>query len=157
ALEARRGSLLLSEGRSADVRRGEVHENQGTHVSVRNQRAGHGGVLSHGAGPGARAGAERVAHARGWLCRQGGLVTDGARQIASGGEGAGVSFRTGQAINPVERGHIAFRTDDIEAFKRRLTEIGIANSDFGTWAMKGWEQNDPGGNIEEAPGAQLRG
>ena len=26
-----------------------------------------------------------------------------------------VAFRTGQAINPLERGHIAFRTDDIEA------------------------------------------
>ena len=52
----------------------------------------------------------------------------------------GVNFRTGQAINPVERGHIAFRTDDIDAFKRRLKEKGIPYSDFGTWAMKGWEQ-----------------
>jgi 4-hydroxyphenylpyruvate dioxygenase-like putative hemolysin len=36
----------------------------------------------------------------------------------------GVTFRTGQAINPVERGHIAFRTDDIEAVKNRLKDKG---------------------------------
>ena len=27
-----------------------------------------------------------------------------------------VAFRNGQVINPVERGHIAFRTDDLAAF-----------------------------------------
>jgi len=52
----------------------------------------------------------------------------------------------------VERGHIAFRTDDIAAFKHRLDEKGIAYSDYGAWAMKGWEQiffYDPDGNIVE--------
>ncbi|HJU30065.1 MAG TPA: VOC family protein [Hyphomicrobiaceae bacterium] len=47
---------------------------------------------------------------------------------------------------------INFRTDDIDAFKRRLKEKGIPYSDFGTWAMKGWEQiffYDPDGNIVE--------
>ena len=56
------------------------------------------------------------------------------------------------AINPVERGHIAFRTDDIEAFRRRLRERGIPFCDYGAWAMKGWEQiffYDPDGNIVE--------
>ena len=44
------------------------------------------------------------------------------------------------------------RLRDIDAFKRRLKEKGIPYSDFGTWAMKGWEQiffYDPDGNIVE--------
>jgi catechol 2,3-dioxygenase-like lactoylglutathione lyase family enzyme len=80
------------------------------------------------------------------------FVTDGATQVHLAEKDLGVSFRTGQAINPVERGHIAFRTDDIEAFKRRLKEKGIPFSDFGAWAMKGWDQiffYDPDGNIVE--------
>lgn len=80
------------------------------------------------------------------------FVTDGTTQLHLAEKDLGVNFRTGQAINPVERGHIAFRTDDIEAFKARLKEKGIPYSDFGTWAMKGWEQiffYDPDGNIVE--------
>jgi len=63
-----------------------------------------------------------------------------------------IGFKTGQAVNPLERGHLAFRTDDIAGFKRRLEEKGIPYSDFGAWAMKGWEQiffYDPAGNIIE--------
>ena len=48
--------------------------------------------------------------------------------------------------------HIAFRTDDIATFKARLEEKGIPYSDFGAWAMKGWEQiffYDPDGNVVE--------
>jgi catechol 2,3-dioxygenase-like lactoylglutathione lyase family enzyme len=63
-----------------------------------------------------------------------------------------IGFKTGQAVNPLEKGHIAFRTDDIAAFKKRLEEKGIPYSDFGAWAMKGWEQiffYDPAGNIVE--------
>jgi catechol 2,3-dioxygenase-like lactoylglutathione lyase family enzyme len=80
------------------------------------------------------------------------FVTDGAIQVHLAEKDLGVGFRTGQAINPVERGHIAFRTDDIAAVKQRLKEKGIQFSDFGTWAMKGWEQiffYDPDGNIIE--------
>lgn len=80
------------------------------------------------------------------------FVSDGTTQLHLAEKDLGVSFRTGQAINPVERGHIAFRTDDIEAFKRRLKEKGIPYSDFGAWAMKGWDQiffYDPDGNIVE--------
>ncbi len=47
------------------------------------------------------------------------FVTDGQTQLHLAERDLGVGFRTGNAINPVERGHIAFRTDDIEAFKRR--------------------------------------
>ena len=80
------------------------------------------------------------------------FLSDGATQVHLAEKDLGVSFRTGQAVNPVERGHIAFRTDDIEAFKKRLTDRGIPFSDYGAWAMKGWEQiffYDPDGNIIE--------
>jgi catechol 2,3-dioxygenase-like lactoylglutathione lyase family enzyme len=80
------------------------------------------------------------------------FIGDGSIQVHLAEKDLGVSFRTGQAINPVERGHIAFRTDDIDAFKRRLEEKGIPYSYFGTWAMKSWEQiffYDPDGNIIE--------
>jgi len=63
-----------------------------------------------------------------------------------------VGFRTGKPVNPMERGHIAFRTDDIDAFKRHLEEKGIPYSDYGGWAMSGWQQiffYDPEGNVIE--------
>jgi hypothetical protein len=31
-----------------------------------------------------------------------------------------VGFTTGHVVNPVERGHIAYRTDDLAAFKAHL-------------------------------------
>jgi catechol 2,3-dioxygenase-like lactoylglutathione lyase family enzyme len=80
------------------------------------------------------------------------FITDGTIQVHLAEKDLGVGFRTGQAVNPVERGHIAFRTDDIAAVKERLKEKGIPYSDFGAWAMKGWEQiffYDPDGNIIE--------
>ena len=80
------------------------------------------------------------------------FITDGTTQVHVAERDLRVGFRTGQAINPVERGHIAFRTDDIEAFKARLRAKGIAFCDYGAWAMKGWEQiffYDPDGNIIE--------
>ena len=80
------------------------------------------------------------------------FVTDGKMQLHIAEKDLDVGFRTGQAINPVERGHIAFRTDDIAAFKKRLEEKGIAYSDYGTWAMSGWHQiffHDPDGNVIE--------
>ncbi len=80
------------------------------------------------------------------------FLSDGATQFHLAEKDLGVGFRTGQAVNPVERGHIAFRTDDIDAFKKRLKDKGIPFSDYGAWAMKGWEQiffYDPDGNIIE--------
>jgi catechol 2,3-dioxygenase-like lactoylglutathione lyase family enzyme len=80
------------------------------------------------------------------------FLSDGATQLHLAEKDLGVSFRTGQAVNPVERGHIAFRTDDIAAFKQRLKAKGIPFSDYGAWAMQGWEQiffYDPEGNIIE--------
>ena len=80
------------------------------------------------------------------------FVTDGTTQLHLAERDLGVGFRTKNIINPLERGHIAFRTDDLDAFKRRLTEKGILFSDYGAWAMSGWEQiffHDPEGNVIE--------
>lgn len=80
------------------------------------------------------------------------FVTDGAAQLHLAERDFGVGFRTNNAINPLERGHIAFRTDDIEAFKQHLRDKGIPFSDYGAWAMNGWEQiffHDPEGNVVE--------
>ena len=80
------------------------------------------------------------------------FVTDGTTQVHLAERDLEVGFRTGQPLNPLERGHIAFRTDDIEAFKRRLEEKGIPYADYGDWAMSGWQQiffHDPEGNVIE--------
>jgi glyoxylase I family protein len=74
------------------------------------------------------------------------FLTDGTSEMHLSTLDLNVAFRTKQAINPLERGHIAFRTDDIEGIKRRLTERG------GAWAIEGWHQiffHDPQGNIIE--------
>ena len=80
------------------------------------------------------------------------FVTDGTTQVHLAERDLDVGFRTGQPLNPLERGHIAFRTDDIEAFKRHLEAQGIAYADYGDWAMSGWAQiffHDPEGNVIE--------
>src|SRR5215207_3943189 len=53
------------------------------------------------------------------------FVTDGATEVHLAAKDLSITFRTGQAINPVEKGHIAFRTDDIAAVKSRLKDRGI--------------------------------
>ncbi|MFM9940883.1 MAG: VOC family protein [Hyphomicrobiaceae bacterium] len=80
------------------------------------------------------------------------FVTDGVTQFHLAERDLEIGFKTKQVVNPLERGHIAFRTDDIAAFKKRLESKGISYSDFGAWAMKGWQQiffYDPDGNIIE--------
>lgn len=80
------------------------------------------------------------------------FVTDGTLQVHLAERDLEVGFRTGKPINPMERGHIAFRTDDIEAFRRRLEEKGIPYADYGDRAMRGWRQlffYDPDGNVVE--------
>jgi len=80
------------------------------------------------------------------------FVSDGDVQVHLAEQDLGVMFRTGQAINPLHRGHVAFRTDDIAAVKRRLEEKGVAYSDYGAWAMSGWHQiffRDSDGNVIE--------
>lgn len=78
--------------------------------------------------------------------------TDGNIQFHHSQTDMELGFRTGQQINPLERGHLAFRTDDIAAFKQRLTEKGIPFCDFGDRFMSKWQQvffYDPAGNIIE--------
>ena len=80
------------------------------------------------------------------------FVTDGTTQVHIAEKDMNCGFRTGNVVNPVERGHIAFRTDDIAAFKKRLDEKGVRYSDYGGWAMTGWQQiffYDPDGNVIE--------
>ena len=80
------------------------------------------------------------------------FLTDGTSEMHLSTFDLNVAFRTKQAINPLERGHIAFRTDDIEGIKRRLTERGVPFADYGEWAIPGWQQiflHDPDGNIVE--------
>jgi glyoxylase I family protein len=80
------------------------------------------------------------------------FMTDGAIQMHLAEKDLAIGFRTGQAVNPVERGHIAFRTDDMDGFIARLKAKGIPFSDFGDWAMEGWRQiffYDPAGTVIE--------
>ena len=80
------------------------------------------------------------------------FLHDGTTQLHLAQKDLAVGFRTNHSVNPLERGHIAFRTDDIAAFKKRLDEKGIPYSDYGAWAMNGWHQiffHDPEGNIIE--------
>ena len=78
--------------------------------------------------------------------------TDDAIQFHLTEKDEGLGERTGHDINPVAKGHIAFRTDDIEAFKQHLDAKGIAYSDYGTLATAEWHQiffRDPDGNVIE--------
>lgn len=81
------------------------------------------------------------------------FVSDGATQFHLAERDLTAAHRTKTFLNPLgNRGHIAFRTDDITAFKKRLEERGIPYADWGAWAMQGWQQiffYDPDGNIIE--------
>lgn len=80
------------------------------------------------------------------------FATDGQMQMHLATKDLTVAFRNGEVINPVERGHIAFRTDDIAAFKSLLDQHSIPYSDYGTAFAKEWHQvffHDPEGNVIE--------
>ena len=80
------------------------------------------------------------------------FLSDGNLQMHLAEKDLGLSYRAGKAVNPVERGHLAFRTDDIEAFKRHLEERGIPYSDYKGVATGTWHQiffHDPEGNVVE--------
>lgn len=80
------------------------------------------------------------------------FVTDGDIQMHLTARDVLNSFRSGQVVNPLERGHIAYRTDDIEAFKAHLDAQGVPYSDWGDNAVQGWHQvffYDPDGNVIE--------
>lgn len=80
------------------------------------------------------------------------FVTDGNIQVHLAQQDIEAGFKTGQIVNPVVRGHIAFRTDDIAAFKKHLEAQNVPYSDWGDTAVKGWQQiffYDPDGNVIE--------
>ena len=80
------------------------------------------------------------------------FVGDGKVQMHLAQKDLSVNFKTGHFINPVEKGHIAYRTDDIEAFKKHLKENNIEFTDWRDIGVSGWHQiffYDPDGNIIE--------
>ena len=80
------------------------------------------------------------------------FVTEGTMQMHLAEQDLTIANKHNQEINPVEKGHIAFRTDDIEEFKARLREENIPFSDYGTTFAKEWYQiffHDPVGNVIE--------
>ena len=80
------------------------------------------------------------------------FVGDGKVQMHLAQKDLSVNFKTGHFINPVEKGHIAYRTDDIEAFKKHLEENNVDFTDWGDIGVSGWHQiffYDPDGNIIE--------
>lgn len=80
------------------------------------------------------------------------FVTDGAIQTHLAQRDVLAGFNAGQIVNPVSRGHIAYRTDDLDGFRAHLTEKGIPFADWGNQAVAGWHQiffYDPDGNVIE--------
>ena len=80
------------------------------------------------------------------------FVTDGNIQTHLAEKDLNVSFKTGHSINPLEKGHIAYRVENLEDFKNHLKKNGVFYSDWGETAVSGWKQiffYDPDGNIIE--------
>ncbi len=80
------------------------------------------------------------------------FATDGGMQMHLAERDLSVAFKNGHTINPVDRGHIAFRTDDLAEVLRQLERHGIPYSDYGTTFAKTWHQvffMDPEGNVVE--------
>lgn len=80
------------------------------------------------------------------------FVTDGDIQMHLAQKDIHAGFSTGHIVNPVSRGHIAYRTDDLAEFKKRLDDQGVPYSDWGNAAVAGWSQiffYDPDGNVIE--------
>lgn len=80
------------------------------------------------------------------------FVTDGDIQMHLSEKDPQAGFRSGQVVNPVSHGHIAYRTDDLAAFKAHLDAQGIPYSDWGHQAVATWSQiffYDPDGNVIE--------
>lgn len=80
------------------------------------------------------------------------FVTDGAIQTHLAQKDSLAGFNSGQTVNHVSHGHIAYRTDDLTKFKAHLDAQGIPYSDWGNRAVAGWHQiffYDPEGNVIE--------
>ncbi|WP_171132921.1 MULTISPECIES: VOC family protein [unclassified Ruegeria] len=80
------------------------------------------------------------------------FATEGSMQMHLAERDFGGAFKNKRVINPVERGHIAFRTDDLDTFLSILDRRNIPYSDYGTTFAKEWRQvffHDPEGNVIE--------
>ena len=80
------------------------------------------------------------------------FVTEGKIEMHLAERDLNVAFKNNQTINPVDKGHIAFRTDDIKNFLKVLKREKIPFSDYGTTFAKEWHQvffQDPEGNVVE--------
>ena len=80
------------------------------------------------------------------------FVTEGKIEMHLAERDINVAFKNNQTINPVDKGHIAFRTDDIKSFIEKLKQNDIPYSDYGTTFAKEWHQvffHDPEGNVIE--------
>jgi catechol 2,3-dioxygenase-like lactoylglutathione lyase family enzyme len=61
-------------------------------------------------------------------------------------------FGNGQSVNPILRGHVAFRVSDLGPILANLRHANVPFADYGKWAIKGWHQvffHDPEGNVIE--------
>ena len=80
------------------------------------------------------------------------FATDGLMQMHLAEKDLNVAAKHKMHINPVEKGHVAFRTDDMEAFLKILKKNKIQYADYGTAFAKEWHQvffYDPEGNVIE--------
>ena len=86
------------------------------------------------------------------------FVSDGHIQMHLAQKDVLASFRAGHIVNPVSQGHIAYRTDDLDAFKAHLDAQCVQYSDWGNAAVAGWRQiffYDPDGNVIEVHQADV--
>jgi catechol 2,3-dioxygenase-like lactoylglutathione lyase family enzyme len=80
------------------------------------------------------------------------FVTEGKIEMHLAERDLNVAFKNNHTINPVDKGHIAFRTDNIKSFINKLKKESIPYSDYGTTFAKEWHQVFflvPEGNVIE--------
>ena len=80
------------------------------------------------------------------------FVTEGKIQMHLAEKNLDIASLNKKHINPVERGHIAFRTDNLDEFISILKKNKINYADYGTTFSAEWHQiffYDPEGNIIE--------
>ena len=80
------------------------------------------------------------------------FVTEGKIQMHLAEKDFNAAIQNKRHINPVERGHIAFRTDNLSEFIKLLKKNKINFADYGTTFSAEWHQiffYDPEGNIVE--------
>ena len=80
------------------------------------------------------------------------FISDGNVQMHLAEKDLSVAAKNQHFLNPVEKGHIAFRTDNINYVKKILQKNNINFSDYGNTFSKEWHQiffQDPEGNVVE--------